>query len=86
MRKLFIGTTLFVLSFAPQIVSAAANEDIQIGLADKITNLFNWAVSLAGLLALAIIIYGGVSYAASAGNPSRISEAKKWITSAFLGL
>ncbi|MBU2101514.1 pilin, partial [Patescibacteria group bacterium] len=37
-------------------------------------------------LALAIIIYGGVSYAASAGNPSRISEAKKWITSAFLGL
>ncbi|MBU2101516.1 pilin, partial [Patescibacteria group bacterium] len=59
---------------------------IPVGLADKITNLFNWAVSLAGLLALAIIIYGGVSYAASAGNPSRISEAKKWITSAFLGL
>ncbi|MBU2101108.1 peptidoglycan DD-metalloendopeptidase family protein [Patescibacteria group bacterium] len=66
--------------------TGAVQEDIQIGLADKITNLFNWAVSLAGLLALGIIIYGGVSYAASAGNPSRITEAKKWITSAFLGL
>ncbi|MDZ4346144.1 MAG: pilin [Candidatus Binatia bacterium] len=57
-----------------------------LGLAPAVYNLYNWALGVGALLALAIIIYGGVLYSASAGNPSRIEEAKKWITSALFGL
>ena len=60
--------------------------NVPIGIAEKVQNLYTWAVSLAGLVALGIIIFGGVLYAASAGNPSRITEAKTWITHALLGL
>ncbi|MDD5710984.1 MAG: pilin [Candidatus Colwellbacteria bacterium] len=60
--------------------------EVEIGLSQKIQNLYTWAVSLAGLVALGLIIFGGVLYAASAGNPSRITEAKTWITHALLGL
>jgi len=59
---------------------------IFLGLAPAVYNLYNWALGIGALLALAIIIYGGVLYSASAGNPSRIDEAKKWITSALFGL
>jgi len=59
---------------------------VPLGLAEKIQNLYYWVVSLAGLVALGLIIFGGVMYAASGGNPSRISEAKSWITHALAGL
>ena len=59
---------------------------VPLGLAEKIQNLYFWVVSLAGLVALGLIIFGGVMYAASGGNPSRISEAKSWITHALAGL
>ncbi|MEX2053955.1 MAG: pilin [Candidatus Colwellbacteria bacterium] len=59
---------------------------VSLGLAHAVYNLYNWALGIGSLLALAIIIYGGVLYSASAGNPSRIEEAKKWITSALFGL
>lgn len=61
-------------------------EQVPLGLSEKIANLYTWAVSLAGLVALSLIIYGGVLFAASAGNPSRITEAKAWITHALIGL
>jgi hypothetical protein len=59
---------------------------VSLGLAEKIQSLYFWVVSLAGLVALGLIIFGGVMYAASGGNPSRISEAKSWITHALAGL
>ena len=37
-------------------------------------------------MALGIIIFGGVLYSASGGNPGRIEEAKKWIQHALFGL
>jgi hypothetical protein len=60
--------------------------EIPIGLSQKVQNLYTWAVGLAGIVALGIIIFGGVLYASSAGNPSRMTEAKSWITHALLGL
>ena len=61
-------------------------EPISLGLAERVTNTYAWALGISGMLALGIIIFGGVLYSASGGNPGRIDEAKKWIQHALFGL
>lgn len=48
--------------------------------------VFNFALGLAGLTALILLIYGGVKYLTSAGNPSKAKEAKDRIFAALLGV
>lgn len=48
--------------------------------------LFSFLLSLAALLALAVIIIAGFKWIAAAGNPSMISDAKDMITKAIIGL
>jgi len=57
-----------------------------LGLAEKVSNTYTWALGIGGMVALGIIIFGGVLYSASGGNPGRIEEAKKWIQHALFGL
>jgi len=59
---------------------------ITLGLTEGLTNLYKWALSLVGITALGFLMFAGVKYAASAGNPSRISDAKDRITRAIVGL
>ena len=48
---------------------------------------FYWfALIIGGVLAFGVVVYGGVRYMASAGNPSGQSDAKEWIEAAILGL
>jgi len=63
-----------------------APRSISLGLAERVATLYNWALGIGGVLALGVIIYGGLMYTASGGNASTIGEAKKWITSAIFGL
>ena len=51
-----------------------------------INGFYQFAIFIGGLLAFAVIVYAGVKYMASAGNPSGQSDAKEWIWSALLGL
>lgn len=51
-----------------------------------VNNFYQFAIFIGGLLAFAVIVYAGVKYMASAGNPSGQSDAKEWIWSALLGL
>ncbi len=51
-----------------------------------IVNFYDFALLIAGILAFGAIVYGGVKAAASAGNPSKISEGRAYIYSALLGL
>jgi hypothetical protein len=51
-----------------------------------ISNFYNFALSIGGILAFGAIVYGGLKYAISAGNPSKQSDAKSWITDALWGL
>ncbi len=49
-------------------------------------NLYEFALMIGGVLAFGVIVYGGVKYMTSAGNPSGQSDAKEWIEAALLGL
>jgi hypothetical protein len=51
-----------------------------------INGFYNLALMLGGVLAFGAVVYGGVLYAASAGNASKQSEGKEWIWAALTGL
>ena len=47
---------------------------------------YYFIIAIAGLAVFAMLVWGGVSWLTSAGNPTRTSEAKDRISSALLGL
>jgi hypothetical protein len=51
-----------------------------------IANFYQFALMIGGILAFGVIVFGGVKYIASAGNPSGQSEGKEWIWGALTGL
>lgn len=55
-------------------------------LAGTIADLYAWSLGMGGLIAMMIIIYGGILYIASGGNPSKRQDAKEWILAAIFGL
>ncbi len=60
--------------------------DPNAGILTYLSGLYNFLISIVGILAMAVIIYGGMRYLTSAGNPSSVEEAKDAITSAVIGL
>lgn len=47
---------------------------------------YQYALGVGGILAFGVVVYGGVRYMISAGNPSGQSDAKEWIKAALMGL
>ena len=48
--------------------------------------VFAFGISIAGILAVAMIVIGGIQYMTAYGNPSAVGDAKERITQALLGL
>jgi len=55
-------------------------------IADYAVYFFSLAMIIGAILAFAVLIYGGMRYVTSAGNPLAMSDAKKWIWESILGL
>ncbi len=51
-----------------------------------IANFYQFALLIGGILAFGAIVFGGIKYVASAGNPSAQSDGKEWIWGALIGL
>jgi type IV secretion system pilin len=51
-----------------------------------VAGFYSFALMIGGVLAFGAIVYGGILYAASGGNPGQQSEGKEWVKSALLGL
>ena len=51
-----------------------------------IANFYQFALMIGGILAFGVIVFGGIKYMASAGNPSGQTEGKEWIWGALTGL
>ena len=52
----------------------------------QVQNAFNWAYTVAGLVAVAFIIYGGIKYVISQGDPGKTRSATQTIIYAVVGL
>jgi hypothetical protein len=55
-------------------------------LTDFVRYVFTLAIALAGLLAFGALIYGGIRYLTSAGDPTKMSDGKNQVIAGFLGL
>ena len=95
MKKIFYGIAAVVANFF--LLSAAHAVTISMNIPGTspnasttpgafVANFYQFALMIGGVLAFGIIVYGGVKYMASAGNPSGQGDAKEWIEAALLGL
>ncbi len=81
--------------FLARAVHAQLTIDTQIGstlglgtaeLQRSVINFTQFVLGLMGLIAVVMIIYGGILWTTAAGNENQVEKAKKVITSAAIGL
>ena len=53
---------------------------------ETVAAIINIALSLLGILAVAIIIIGGFTWMTAGGNEENVDKAKKWIFAGIIGL
>ena len=51
-----------------------------------VISALQWVIGVSGAVAIIFVVYGGISYATSAGEPSKTQKAKHMITYALIGL
>jgi len=96
MKKLALITSSILLLAMPVTALAQTSytiEDIgsSIGLGtadlkDTVVNVIQWVLGILALVAVVMIIYGGIVWMTAAGNEDRIGKAKKVISAAVIGL
>ncbi len=48
--------------------------------------IFNFSVMIGGILAFAVLLFGGIRWMSSVGNPAAISDARSWMLGGIMGL
>lgn len=61
----------------PQVVESPA---------DYVEMVFRFGLRIVGIIALGFLVYGGIRYILSAGNPSALADAKSQMLSALIGI
>ncbi len=85
MKKLiFLYSVLLTSLFAASPVFAQASDVVKVQ--HFITNIVQILTLLAGTLASAFFVWGGVRYITSSGNPETLEGAKKTIMYSAIGL
>ena len=51
-----------------------------------VTNLIQWVIGIAGIVAAVFIVIGAIGYLSSAGDPNKLKKAKDTIMYALIGL
>jgi len=94
-RLIFLGLVIFLGLFLfctqASALDVGLNEVAATGLGTQdirvtIANLIRIAMGLLGIVAVVLIIIGGVMYATSMGEPEKIDKAKKLLIGAIIGL
>lgn len=78
------ATSILNISDNPEAVSVATGG--QTSLRGTVLTFVNYGLGFLGILAVIMIIYGGVQLTASAGNEDAMGNAKKIITYSVVGL
>lgn len=79
-----IAATALAVDYQPLVSIPGINAGAS--LKDYLSGLYNFLISIVGILAMGVIIYGGMRYIVSAGNPAAMEDAKETIMSAVYGL
>lgn len=68
------------------VFANCANEKCVDVAGNLVTNAVQWVIGIAGIVAVIFVVYGGISYASSAGDPGKLQKAKQTIIYALIGL
>lgn len=52
----------------------------------ELSNILMWIYAAAGLIAVAVIVYGGIKYVMSQGDPGKTKQASQILAYAVVGL
>lgn len=86
LRTLF-GVCLMGVLLAPGIAGAQLTNPVGCDdIGECIGTFIQYALGLAGVLALAGIVYGGFLYLTAAGNQERVESGKNAVTYSIIGL
>ncbi|MBU3934877.1 hypothetical protein KKC00_02880 [Patescibacteria group bacterium] len=69
----------------PKIGNEPVPTTLETGLPGYVKYVFTFSVALIGLVIFGVLIYNGILYLTSAGNPGKMTEARKGIFCGFLG-
>ena len=78
------ATAILTPTDNPEAVSSATGG--QGSLRALILTIVNYFLGFLGLLAVVMVIYGGVTYVSSAGNEEAVGKAKKIIMYSLIGI
>src|SRR3989339_533463 len=95
-KKHFYLLLLLLLILVPTIALAAdtsiplevaiGKDTTTMGLSDYISKLYNFVIGTIGVVAVVMMMYGGIKWAAASGNSELVGTAKQNIVSAIVGL
>jgi len=66
-------------------VSGLKPKTIETGLPEYVQYIFYFSIAIIGFIIFGVLVYSGIQYLTSAGQPAKLQEARKGIVSAFLG-
>ncbi len=86
-KKILISLlTAFSVVAVGRVAVAAEFFDKSRGIAGYIDSIFKYALGAAIFMAVAALVFGGISYMVSYGNPEKVNDAKEIIIAAISGL
>ena len=91
-NKIILSALVLVIMVFPLLASAGWNmPNRPNGLPDKeldevIMTITDWVLGFAGIIAILVIVYGGLLYLTSAGNEDQMEKGKKTLMWGILGL
>jgi hypothetical protein len=98
MKKIALFINILGLLALPLTVLAAAGTpytieniggSLGLGTADlkaTVINIIQWVLGILALVAVVMVIWGGITWMTAGGNEERIDKAKKIISAAVIGL
>ena len=57
-----------------------------VGAGEMVSNAIQWVIGITGVVVAIFVIYGGVAYITSSGDPAKLQKAKTTILYALIGL
>jgi uncharacterized membrane protein len=95
-KKILVSIAFVSAMVLPFTVQAATPFTVEnfggqvgLGTADlkaTITNIISWVLGIVSLVAVVMIIIGGLQWMTSGGNEEKVEKAKKTISSAVVGI
>lgn len=73
--------------FSPEVLEAAGcNIDKDYKISDPIQGILNVVLGIVGVIAVGVIIYGGILYMKSAGDAAKTTQGRRALVGGIVGL